>query len=46
MKTEQNQLYECPITEVIEVKPEGVICQSGLRKLNDYDNGGDPFYTD
>lgn len=28
MKTKHNELYEAPITEVVEVKTEGVICQS------------------
>ena len=27
--TKQNELYEAPITEVLEVKTEGVICLSG-----------------
>lgn len=27
--TKQNVLYESPITEVLEVKYEGVICTSG-----------------
>lgn len=29
MKTKHNELYEAPITEVLEVKYEGVICASG-----------------
>ena len=29
MKTKHNELYEAPITEVVEVKQEGVICTSG-----------------
>lgn len=29
MKTKHNELYEAPITEVVEVKQEGVICISG-----------------
>ena len=29
MKTKHNELYEAPITEVVEVKQEGVICASG-----------------
>ena len=29
MKTKHNELYESPVTEVVEVKQEGVICASG-----------------
>ena len=29
MKEKHNDLYEAPITEVLEVKYEGVICASG-----------------
>ncbi len=29
MKTKHNELYEAPITEVVELKYEGVICTSG-----------------
>ena len=29
MKIEHNELYESPVTEVVEVKQEGVICASG-----------------
>ena len=29
MKEKHNELYEAPITEVLEVKYEGVICASG-----------------
>ena len=47
MKTKHNELYESPITEVVEVKQEGVICASGLR--NSYGNrnaGIDPSELD
>ena len=30
MKTKHNELYEAPITEVVEVKQEGVICASDV----------------
>ena len=30
MKTKHNDLYEAPITEVVEVKQEGVICASDV----------------
>jgi hypothetical protein len=39
MKTKHNELYESPVTEVVEVKQEGVICQSGLR--DSYGNAND-----
>ncbi len=29
MKTKHNEFYESPVTEVVEVKQEGVICASG-----------------
>jgi len=29
MKTKHNELYESPITEVVEVKTQGIICVSG-----------------
>jgi len=35
--------YEAPTTEVVEVKFEGVVCQSLLGDPSDYLNGGDPF---
>ena len=34
--TKQNVLYESPITEVVEVKQEGVICQSLGAEVEDY----------
>ena len=39
MKTKQNELYEAPKTEVLEVKTEGVICESTLdQNYNPWDN--------
>ena len=40
---EQKVVYEAPSTMVIEVKIEGVVCQSELNDPTDYLNGGDPF---
>ena len=34
MKTKHNELYEAPITEVVEVKQEGVICASVNATVN------------
>ena len=47
MKTKHNELYESPVTEVVEVKQEGVICASGLRdSYGDSNNGVDPGLLD
>ena len=37
--------YDTPSTDVLDVRPEGVICTSGggLNNPGSYDNGGDPF---
>lgn len=43
MKTKSNEVYEAPVMEVVEVKFEGVVCQSLLGDPSDYLNGGDPF---
>ena len=39
------ELYETPMVQALDVKLEGVICQSGggLNPPGDYGNGGDPF---
>ena len=39
------ELYETPTVQALDVKLEGVICQSGsgLNPPGDYGNGGDPF---
>ena len=41
----QKEYYEAPWTEPVDVKLEGVICQSGggLNPPGGYGNGGDPF---
>ena len=41
----QKEFYETPTTDVLDVKLEGVICQSGggLNAPGDSLNGGDPF---
>ena len=38
-------LYVTPETEILDVKIEGLICTSGgsLTRIDDYDDGGDPF---
>lgn len=46
MKRKDKSFYEAPSITIVEVKIEGVICQSGLNKLDnpaDYLDGGDPF---
>lgn len=45
MKLEK-QIYEAPATDIVDVKPHGVLCQSGFGLLynpEDYDDGGDPL---
>ena len=37
------ELYEAPSTRVMELKFEGIICQSGLNDPTDYIPGNDPF---
>ena len=39
------ELYETPTVQTLDVKLEGVICQSGggLNPPGGYGNGGDPF---
>ena len=41
----RKELYEAPSTSVVDVRFEGIICQSqgGLGAPNNYNNGGDPF---
>ena len=39
---ERNELYFPPTVTVVEMKQEGVICQS-LTDLTDYPGGIDPF---
>jgi len=47
MKTKHNEFYESPVTEVVEVKQEGVICASGLRdSYGDSNNGVNPDLLD
>lgn len=44
MKEKHNLLYEAPETTVLELKFEGIICQSGeLPGMPGYPGGGDPF---
>ena len=47
MKEEGKTYYEAPAITVVEVKIEGVVCQSlpegTLQDPNDYTPGGDPF---
>ena len=41
----QKELDQTPTVQALDVKLEGVICQSGgnLNSPGDYGNGGDPF---
>ena len=45
MKEEGKILYEAPVVTVVEVKTEGIVCQSptGLNDPDDYIPGGNPF---
>jgi hypothetical protein len=44
MSTQENNLYEAPMAEVLEVKDEGIICASGGASPNDsFSGGGNPF---
>ncbi len=46
MKREDKTFYEAPSITIVEVKLEGVICQSvldGLDNPADYFDNGDPF---
>ena len=36
------ELYDVPTVHIVDIKIEGVICDS-LTDLEDYPNGGDPF---
>ena len=37
------ELYDAPSTRVMELKFEGIICQSGLNDPTDYPGAPDPF---
>ena len=45
METKHNELYEAPETRVMELKFEGIICQSNgnVPGSDPYTPGGDPF---
>lgn len=46
MKTITKNTYETPSATAVEVKAEGVICQSVLKTLwIGSENGGDPYYN-
>ena len=37
MKTKHNELYAAPVAEALELKPEGIICQSnGNAEVQNY----------
>ena len=40
MKKVSGFLYETPQSEVIEMKINGIVCQSGGGSNDDYENGG------
>lgn len=42
MNTKHKELYQTPQTDVLEVKTEGVICQS-MDPLDPFNPGGDPL---
>ena len=45
----KKELYKAPTSRVVEMKMQGMLCESGgsgslfLLDLSDYANGGDPF---
>lgn len=42
MEKEKKQKYEAPTTSVVELKPTGILCQSGgIYDPNDYSDGGE-----
>ena len=41
METKHKDLYEAPATTVVEVKIEGVVCQSPVNGGNSINNWGD-----
>ena len=45
MNTKHSEHYEAPTTDVVEVKFEGVVCQSvgGLTPPDDFTLGDDPL---
>jgi hypothetical protein len=45
MSTQEKNLYEAPMAEVLEVRNEGIICASGggANPNNPFSGGGDPF---
>ena len=45
METKHNELYEAPEMRVMELKIEGIICQSNgnVPGSDPYTPGGDPF---
>ena len=44
METKKKKEYAAPVTDVVELKTEGVLCGSGgLNNPNDYGFGSDPF---
>lgn len=43
MSVPQKKSYEVPSILLVEVRAEGVICQSGLEDPSDYLPGTDPF---
>lgn len=45
MDTNNKEVYEAPTILVVEVRAEGIICQSGdMNSPGDYPNGGNPFF--
>ena len=45
MKTKRKEIYKVPETEVLELKIEGVVCQSGdIPNSDPYIPGGSPFF--
>jgi hypothetical protein len=42
MNTKHKELYQTPQTDALEVKTEGVICQS-MDPLDPFNPGGDPL---
>ena len=43
IKEKQKEVYTSPLTEVLVVRFEGVVCTSGDMSINDWTDDGDPL---
>ena len=42
-KKQDKEIYMTPEVVVFEIKPEGIVCASGLKSPSDYPGSPDPF---